>query len=159
MNSNKKLFVIGLVFGTVVSLGLFFSSQSILAVWTSPTADPTSDNVAEPVNIGPVSQYKPGHAAGLGLDRLYSDTTESNFYVDSQKGLRVHLDTNGDDANNLTGFEVVKDDNTQAFSVNENGVIYVNGVPLVNCSDGKILYASSTSPNGLDCSDGLTYGP
>jgi hypothetical protein len=157
MDSKKLLFPLGLVMGMVLSLGLFFSWQSILAAWDPPTANPPGNNVEAPINVSANAQYKPG--AGLGLDRMYSTTTASHLFIDSSKGSQIRIDSDqATDPDNAT-FQVNNGSNSTVFAVNESGTIFSNGVPLINCNPDELLVASSTSPTGVGCSNGLTYGP
>lgn len=158
MDSKKFLFPLGLAMGIVLSLSLFFSWQSILAAWVAPSANPPGNNIEAPINVGTGAQYKPG-LNGLGLDRLYSTTTDSHLYIDSTKGAQVRIDSDqAANADNST-FQINNGSNSTVFAVNENGIIFSNGVPLINCNPDELLVASSTSPTGVGCSNGLTYGP
>jgi len=157
MNSKKLLFPLGLVMGIVLSLGLFFSWQSIMAAWHEPLANPTGNNVEAPINVSTNAQYKPGVGGGVGLDRLYSTTTAGHFFIDSATGTQIRIDNDDNDDN--ANFQINNGGNSSVFAVDENGVIYSNGVRLINCNPDEILYASSTSITGLGCSNGLTYGP
>lgn len=144
--------------GMVLSLSLFFSWQSISAAWNPPTANPPGNNVAAPINVSADAQYKPG-LGGLGLDRMYSETSENNMYVDSAKGAQIRIDSDeATDADNAS-FQINNGGNSTVFAVNESGTIFSNGVPLINCNPDELLTASSTSPTGVGCSNGLTYGP
>lgn len=160
MDSKKFLFPLGLVMGVVLSLGFFFSWQFILAAWDGPFADPPGSNVEAPVNVSSNAQYKPG-LGGLGLDKLYSTTTQDHFYIDSSKGAQIRIDndqtTNPDNAT----FQVNNGSNNEVFAVDEGGTIYSNGSPLLHCNDNEILVASTSASGAktIGCSNGLNYGP
>ena len=48
---NKEIkLTLYLIITIILTLGLSISFQSVLAVWTGPTATPPSSNIAEPIN-------------------------------------------------------------------------------------------------------------
>jgi hypothetical protein len=69
----------------LISVSVLALAPLIAFSWTGPTAPPPTNNVAAPVNVGGVAQYKAGN---LGLDglavfgnSLLSGTTGSNAYL------------------------------------------------------------------------------
>ncbi|MCG2693362.1 right-handed parallel beta-helix repeat-containing protein [Candidatus Parcubacteria bacterium] len=49
--------------------------KAVTAAWTEPTADPPDENVAAPINISDIAQYKKG-ALSIGVDVLPVETLE-----------------------------------------------------------------------------------
>ncbi|MBI4122507.1 MAG: hypothetical protein HY462_00750, partial [Parcubacteria group bacterium] len=62
-----------------------------------------------------------------GTNLNFTQTTNPQVYLDSTEGVRIHLDS---DSNDASTFEVVRDNNTLAFSVDESGNTDIVGASL-----------------------------
>ncbi len=87
--NNLKLFSYFII-AIILTLGLSISLQSVLAVWTAPTASPPQDNIPAPINTSIQKQTKSGDliiAGDLDLGGNFSvDLPNSIFFVDHLTG-------------------------------------------------------------------------
>jgi len=58
---------------TVIIIGVLFGVVTLVSAWTAPTQAPTGGNVAAPINVGSVEQYKSGALGIGGVFKAYSD--------------------------------------------------------------------------------------
>lgn|GEM_PF-1855520 len=73
IKSSKNLFLFTVAI--ILTLGLSIAFQSLLAVWTVPTANPPDNNTDAPLNVGSSGQLKQGplwiNTSGLGNPGLW----------------------------------------------------------------------------------------
>lgn len=101
MNKNISSRRISLI---LCSLVFCFAAAMYVVAWTEPSQGPPSDNIAAPINIGDVTQYKSG---ALGIKGVFETDTETHLAVsggnvgigdtspDSGTGGQLKLDVEG----------------------------------------------------------------
>jgi len=130
MNNTISSKILSVVF---VVLALCFATAMYVVAWTEPTAGPPGGNVAAPINIGDVTQYKSG---ALGVGGVFETDSATHLAILSgtvgigttTPEAKLHIDvTNSGDS---------------AIRITNSGLLHLDGDVVGSGSSDFAMYAS-----------------
>ncbi len=73
------------LWGAVISVGIFFVSQNLMAAWSEPACDPGPNpgacNASEPINVGTETQSKAGSLGVMGNLGVGTGTPSAKLFI------------------------------------------------------------------------------